>query len=94
MEKKNNECKNFIKAGKMIAKIRICTVRDTNEAPQKPKRLTTNNTIKKEYPVFRYGLCKYKVRVQKNNNTEQSTCCGKVVDSKYTESFFAKKYQR
>ncbi len=46
----------------MTAEIRICTVRDTGEAPQKPIR-KTNYILKKVYFVLRYGLCKFKMRI-------------------------------
>lgn len=43
MERNKNERKNFIQAGKKIAKIRICKVRDTGETPQETK--TKNNKL-------------------------------------------------
>ncbi len=62
MEKEKNEFFKFIQAGKKIAEIRICTVRDTGEAPQNP--INRNKLYFKESVfVFRYGLCKFKMRV-------------------------------
>ncbi len=95
MEKKKMNVKTSLKQAKRLQ--RFASARSETRAKHRKKTNTNNNRkyYKKEYLVFRYGLCKYKMRICKNNNNYAVYLLRKGSGQyENTESFFAKKYQR